>query len=240
MPSLFSKALNLALQVKDPNSAAVFALVIACVGFWVALKNRDKRTVLILGLVFGIGIIVLGVLPLLAKTYMSTHGIYEIRIVVLGPDQIPVDHAEVICSLGGEEKIIGAGGECDVPPRNRPADGMFTAYASEKSAFLTGQGQLHLEDDYNPVLTIHLQADSSATVGGEVKGTSGNVLRGAWVSVVGHGSERVQTGSGGEFVLHAHAAIGEMIKLHVEAQGYQTYEGLQQAGDTSISIQLER
>ena len=42
---------------------------------------------LVLGVILTLGIVVLGALPLLAKTYLNTHGVYEVRIVVLGPNK---------------------------------------------------------------------------------------------------------------------------------------------------------
>jgi len=240
IPVFFQKALEIAARMVDPTAAAAFGIVFAGVAFWIAFKKKDKRVVLVLGIILGVGIIFLGALPLLAKTYLNTHGVYEIRVVVLGVTGSPVEDAMVVCTPSGEEKSIAGGSECDVPPKNRPADGVFTAYASVKSAFLLGKGQLQLGGDYNPQLTIQLQPDVSATVRGEVLGRQRRVVPGAWVSVVGYESERVQSGSGGGFVLPTHAAQGQMIRMHVEADGYGPYEGLQQAGDGSVSIQLER
>lgn len=237
-PDFFQKALEIAARIVDPTSAAVFCAVVACIAFWLAFKQKDKKIIRTVEIILGVGIIFLGALPHLSKIYLNTHGVYEIRIVVLGLNKAPVDNSTVVCAPGGEKKSIDGGWECDLPPRNRPSDRVFTAYASEKSAFLFGTGRLQLSDDYNPQLTIQLQSDTSATVQGEVLGKQNRVLAGAWVSVVGQESERVQTGPAGGFVLHTHAAQGQMIQMHAEADGYRSYEGLQQAGDTSISIRL--
>jgi hypothetical protein len=237
---LLQKTLTIAAQVKDPVTAAVFALVIACAAFWIAFKRRDRAVVLPIGITLALGILFLGALPLLAKTYLASHGVYEIRVMTLGPDGVPLENATVVCSPGGEQKSIAGGIECDLPPRNRPADGMFMAYASEKPAFLSGRNHMRLGDDYDPVLTVQLQSDQSAKVQGEIQDRSRHALTGIWVSIVGYEAERVPSNAGGGFSLQAHASNGQMVKLHAEAKGYVPYEGLQQAGDTSITIRLER
>jgi hypothetical protein len=237
---IFQQMLQFAAKITNPVTAAVFVAGTLCIVLSLVIKTRQKQKAWILVMVFGVGIIFLGALPLLAKTYLDTHGVYEIRVVVLGPDRSPVDGAVVVCSPGGEQKSIAGGWECDVPPRIRPADGVFSAYASVKSAFLAGKGQLNLSDDYNPILTIQLERDLSATVRGEVQDRRGHALPEVYVTVVGNEFEGVKTGSDGGFRLRAHAANGQMIRLHAEARNYKPYNGLQQAGDDSISIQLER
>jgi hypothetical protein len=237
---LLQKTLSIAAQVKDPTTAAVFASVVAGAAFWIAFRKRDKAVVLSIGIVLALGILFLGALPLLAKAYLASHGVYEIRVITLGPDGSPLENATVVCSPGGEQKSIVGGYECDLPPRNRPADGLFTVYASVKSAFLSGQNRMRLGDDYNPVLTVQLQPDRSAKIQGEIQNSGGHVMEGVWVSVIGYEGERTSTDAGGGFSLLAHAANGQMVKIHVEAKGYNPYEGLQQAGDTSITILLQR
>ena len=198
-PNIFGKALEVAAGVKDPVTAAVFAAVLACGAFWIASRNKDKRTVLTLGVVLGVGIILLGALPLLAGTYLKSQRLYEVRVAVLGADGSPVEDSVVVCSPGGEQKRIAGGWECDVAPRNRPADGGFTAYATVKNVFLAGKGELRLGDDYNPVLTVRLRPELSAEMRGEVQGKGERGLEGAWVSVVGQEAERVRTVAGGGF-----------------------------------------
>jgi hypothetical protein len=240
MPTFFVQILKLAAQVRAPGTAAVFCAVLALIALWVVFKKNDRGMLRFIGTILSVGILFLGSLPILAKTYLDAHGIYEVRVLVMGVDGSPVDNAVVVCSPGGEQKKIAGGWECDIPPRNRPADGLFNVYASVDSAFLTGKGQILLSDDYNPVVKIQLTSDRSALVRGEIKGPNGTVLSGAYVFVVGYDSERMKTGPDGGFALRAHAANGQMLKLHVEAKGFTPYEGLQMAGDTAISIVLGR
>ncbi len=236
--TMFEKALELAANIKDPVTAAIFAAVLASGAFYIALRKKDKKTVLVLGIVLGLGIIFLGALPLLGGAYLKTHGVYEITVTVLGQDGSPVDDTEMVCEPLGAKKKIEGGWECDVSPSNRPADGVFTAYAAVKSAFLVGKGKLRLQDNYHPVLQVQLVPQRSAELRGEVEGSDKHGLPGVWVSIVGHEAERVETGAGGGFVLPTHAANGQMVTLHAETNGYAVYEALQQAGDTAVSIQL--
>jgi hypothetical protein len=237
MPGFFQKALEVAARVTDPVAAAVFAAVLACAAFWIAARRKDKRMVWVMD-VLGVGVLGLGALPLLARTYqatyLNTHGVYAVTVLVEGANGDLLDGSEVVCAPGGEKKRIDG----DVAPGSRPADGVFTAEVRVRSAFLEGKGELRLAGDYHPVLRVRLGPEAQAEVRGEVQGSDRRGLEGAWVSVVGHEAERVRTGPGGGFVLPAHAARGQMIKLHVEAAGYPVYEGLQQAGDEGISIQL--
>jgi hypothetical protein len=77
-------------------------------------------------------------------------------------------------------------------------------------------------------------------VQGVVTGIHGTPVAGAHVWVVGHKTGQKVTAGDGAFDVSAYAANGQMIQLHVEAGQYKTYEGLQQAGDSEISVALQR
>jgi hypothetical protein len=55
----------------------------------------------------------LGLVPILGSLYVDTHknepSVYQLRTVVLDPQQIPVEDAKVWSSLGGEPKKIAGG-----------------------------------------------------------------------------------------------------------------------------------
>ncbi|HEY0796547.1 MAG TPA: carboxypeptidase-like regulatory domain-containing protein [Acidisarcina sp.] len=237
MPTFLQNALEIASKVRDPVAAEVVGAVLVF-GFlvWQRGKHRLNGRHTVLGVVV---IFTSCSLPLIAKWDLSVRGVYAVRVIVLGTDRNPVENATVVCSPGGEQKKIVGGWECDIPPANRPQNGTFTAYATVRSAFLAGSGHIQLSSDYKPVLTIQLNAENTAWLSGEVMGNNGRVLADARVSVVGHGTEAVVTGRDGDFSIRAHAANGQMVKVHVEAKGYPPYEGLQQAGDPSLSIQLQ-
>jgi hypothetical protein len=242
MPVFFVKALQLAAQMGHPNSIAAFAAVLACVVFYLAVtKGKAKgRAISIALVVAAVGVVALGCVPLLASTYFATHGLYAVRVVVLGIDGFPAANASVVCVPGGEKKSIAEGWECDISPKSVPADGKFTAYATETNAFLHGMSELHLGDDYSPVLTVQLVPRPPARVHGRVTSNTEHPLAGAYVWVVGHEQDKVTTTQDGGFDLSAYKAEGQMIQLHVNYPRYKPYEGLQQAGDNQIKVTLER
>jgi hypothetical protein len=60
------------------------------------------------------------------------------------------------------------------------------------------------------------------------------------VSVIGYGEEAVTTSTDGSFVLPAHAAIGQSVRLHVEKEGYVPVDQYHPAGDEPAVIILEK
>ena len=72
-----------------------------------------------------------------------------------------------------------------------------------------------------------------------VRDVAARAISGARVSVVGYGADVVTTGEHGGFVLPAHTAIGQRIRLHIEAKGYKAKDQYHYAGDTPVTIVLE-
>jgi hypothetical protein len=75
--------------------------------------KKPSRWLLAVGL-FALGAI--GLAPLVSSTYLQARGVYRIRVVVLGLDELPVEDARVISSSGGEPKRVASGWEFDIPP----------------------------------------------------------------------------------------------------------------------------
>jgi hypothetical protein len=145
----------------------------------------------------------------------------------------------VVCSSGGEIKKVEGGWECDIPAKTKPADGKMQAYATVESTFLTGRIELELKDDYNPMATITLARDKSATIKGIVVDEHNMPLAGARVVVVGYETEAQITQQGGNFSLPAHAAKDQQVHLYVLKEGYDA--GPPQwhaAGDFPVTITL--
>ena len=95
-----------------------------------------------------------------------------------------------------------------------------------------------LGTDLNPTVVIRLQKDVSAKVNGRVLDERSNPVSQAWVHVVGHEGERVQTGAAGEFALAAHAARGEMIRLRAEKTDFASEELVHAAGGEPATMIL--
>lgn len=166
--------------------------------------------------------------------------IYSVSVTVLDSEHAPVEDAEIYSRPAGTVKKVGGGYEIDVPAVHRPADGKLKIYASKKSAFLNGETSVPLDKNPNPTVEIYMQRDTSAHVNGKVVDGSSRAIVGAWVNVAGHERDRVQTRSGGEFNLAAYAAEGQLVRLHVEMEGYTPEDQPHLAGRFPAIIKLHK
>jgi hypothetical protein len=209
------KALEIASRISDPWTVAVFAAALAAIVLVCGVRTKRPKLPSAVWVIASVGMIVLGVAPLIAHGILQWHGVYHVRAIVLGPDKLPVDAAKVTSSIGGEPKRIEGGLEFDIPPQARPADGRLVLFASDRSAFLTGSSTVVLGRDYYPTVIIPLAADTSAAVRGIVVDGSGRQVVGARVWVAGYGDVAVTDQTGG-FVLPAHAAARQIVDVRAE------------------------
>lgn len=226
------------IAVKVPNQWSMAAfIVIALVLMVVRLRGRKVPSVA-WGVVAAITLIALA--PIVAPAFLNAYGIYRVRVVVLGEQQLPTNEAKVTCSVGGEIKRVEGGWECDIPSKTRPKDHKLQVYASVDDAFMAGHVELALEDDYSPVATIRLGKDTSAQIVGIVVDDDNNPLEGARVGVVGYEDEIHVTQKGGNFSLPAHRANGQQVQLAASKHGYNSTAEWHQAGDFPTKIVLRR
>jgi len=115
----------------------------------------------------------------------------------------------------------------------------LTVYATEPASFLKGQSTITLAADFHPNVTINLKHPETI-VRGIVTDEKGRAIEGASVSVIGHGSERVQTSGDGEFELPAHASDGQQVELHAEKVRFVATGGWYPAGATPAELILKR
>jgi hypothetical protein len=209
--SFLEKALEIASRLTHPYSIAAFGLVFAAIGFWLALKSKKPR----LAWLLGGGLLLLALAPLIASTYLATRGIYRIRLTVLGLNQVPDSRSEITSDAGGEISKSESGWEINITPQTAPPDRRVMLYASVKVAYLIGNTEMKLDQDYYPHATIVLHPMPTADVRGIVIDKEGHSVEGARVSVVGY-PETVLTDAGGTFVLSAHASEGEPVTLRAE------------------------
>jgi hypothetical protein len=201
--------LKIAGHIGHPGKVAAVAFVIA--SFVFALALRAKRPVV--GGIAAVGIIVLGVTPFAASSFLQSRGVYQVQIVLLRPDQTVVDIAQVKSSNGGELKMVAGGWELDVPQQARPTEGKVRLSAIAKDEFMKGESTIILAQDYYPTATIQMVAETSAMVRGVVVDEGLGVVAGARVSV-GDYPEVTVTNAKGNFVLPAHAGNGQMVEIH--------------------------
>jgi hypothetical protein len=228
------QALKIASHITHPVTVAAFALVFASSAFALALRAKKPRIAWILAA----GIIILGLAPLVASTFLQSQGLYRVRVVVLGTDKLPDNDAQVISSNGGEPKKVEGGWEFDIPPQSRPADGKLKLFASEKNAFLAGSSTLVLDKDYFPTVEIRLDLDTSAIVRGDVIDERRRSVAGASVSIPGY-SDVATTDAMGNFVLPAHAADGQVVRLRAQ-KGQLAADVSVPAGNAPVELMLKR
>jgi hypothetical protein len=228
------QALQIASHITHPVTIVAIALVFAASAFRIAHRARKPRIAWTLAL----GIILLGLAPLVASTFVQSRGVYRVRVVVSGPGQLPVDGAHVSSSIGGEPKKVESGWEFDIPTQIRPTDGKVVLFASLKNAFLSGSSTLFLARDYYPTTTIQLTSDSSAVVRGVVVDEHRRSVAGATVSIAGY-QDSARTDIMGNFVLPAHAAEGQIVQ--VRAQKDQLVGSISvPAGNVPIELVIKR
>lgn len=133
--------------------------------------------------------------------------------------------------------------ERDGTASNQPGNSVNTeGGSSKKDADKAGSvnDERKSGKDPNPT-TVRLQDDPTTRVYGRVIDDPSHAsIHEAKVSVVGFEKEAVLSGAGGDFNLPAHAAMGEMVRLRVEKEGYLMKEQLHPAGKTRVTILLQR
>jgi hypothetical protein len=229
---MLTKALQLAAQITHPVTAAIFAAVLALIALIALTKGKRRPPQIAWAL--SIIIFLLGVMPLLASTYLDRRGIYRVRIEVFNPAREPIHDADVTSSAGGELKKTDAGWEFTIPREEKPASGEVTFRVSMKDSFLQGSSTLRIEKDYFPQVTIQLEPLPSVDVRGMVEDGDGHPIEGARVWVLGY-DQVVTTGETGSFSLPAHAADGQQIAL-VAQKGNNTNQATAYAGRTAEII----
>jgi Carboxypeptidase regulatory-like domain len=224
---------EIAARISTPWALAAFAIAGI---IWFLLKRQGKVPAIAWACIASI--VLLGLVPIIVQ--VGSLAVYRVRVNVIRSQGTPVEDAKVWSSMGGEAKKVAGGWEFDIPSATRPADGKLTVWASLEADFLKGHQEVRLDSDHNPVVTIQLAIDQSASVRGMVSDRSRRAIAGALVSVAGYGSEAVVTQASGSFVLPAHAARDQNVLVHAEAKGYAAATEWHPAGDAPVTIVLDR
>jgi hypothetical protein len=173
-------------------------------------------------------------------TVVSSVGIYRVRVTVINPQNIPIEDAKVWSTIGGEPKKVSGGWQFDIPNASKPQSGQLSIFALRESDSLTGQADLVLGSDLNPVVTVRLRLDDSGKVRGQIVDAKNRAIKGAQVFVVGYESDIVITKDSGNFELPAHSAVGQMVTLHAEKSGYQAVKQEHPVGRHPATLVLEK
>ncbi len=230
-------AFQYASRINNPWSLAAFGVAAV---LYIVLKKRGR--VPILGWVC-IMVLVLG--AILSAAYVDVFrlrskdtSVYRVRIIVIGPDGVPVEQAQVWSSVGGEPKKVSAGWEFDIPASIKPSDGKLTIFAAHASMYLPARTDLALESNYNPTAVVQFQKAELAPIRGIVISESEKGIEGAIVQAVGYETDTATTQKDGQFVLPTHATDGQQVLLRVEKQGYVTVEQYHPAGGEPATVVL--
>jgi hypothetical protein len=204
-----ARALAILSNVHDPYTIAgigAFFILVLCV------RKRLHPSVYWAAI---ISIAVLSGLTLAAFTYLSSQGVYHIRITVLALDSRPVDDAEVSSSVGGEIKHSKNIWELDIARQAKPSDGIVTIYASDVKAFLVGQTKVSLGRDFFRSAVIQMQHAPFGQLRGMVVDENNLAVPSAKVAVVG--SQQVALSDEmGNFTLSVEAANDQLVTIHAE------------------------
>lgn len=189
-------------------------------------------------------IVLLGVLPILADTYLKAldikgDDIYRVRVIALGPEGTPIAGVVLKTTVSNETTVTSEDTAVVSIPRGVvPADGKVTIFGDLEAAFLHGRVDVQLGDELNPSVTLPLASARTATVTGLVQDDAGRTVGGVTVTVVG--GESGMTSAAGTFTLRAGAAAGQVVRLHAEKPGYTPADQDHPAGAGPATIVLVR
>jgi hypothetical protein len=161
---------------------------------------------------------------------------YAVRITIIDEHGGVVDSSAVHSSVGGEFLKVSGGWEFHISKLALPASGTVVFRASVPDSFLAGSTTLILGDNLHPSVKIRVTHDTTASVRGTVVSNSGSPLKGIKVWVEGY--PPVTSDAQGSFLLPAHAADGEFVKLHLASNRRTEFQNVL-AGEKAITIPFE-
>jgi Carboxypeptidase regulatory-like domain len=155
--------------------------------------------------------------------------IYHLRVLVVDEKDKLIEDAKVRLSISNEAKKLDGAWQFDIPNASKPQDGQLKIFASQDNEYLKGEANYKLDKDPNPTIKVRIIKDLSSKVSGIVVDENNRAIPGATVSLVGS-QEKTLTNETGQFILPAHAADGEFIRLHIEKSGYEAINRDHMAG----------
>lgn len=206
----WEKALEVAGRLTHPYSIAAFAIVFAGFLFWQASRSR-RQGIRPLFYVASALVVVLGLAPLTAATYLQGRGVYRISLIVVDTNGLPTQDAEVLSSEGVVRKANGAW-EVEVAPQARSEQRELVLTAQRKQDFVAGTTTLRLAGDYFPAMRIALRPLPPVVIRGIVLDGHQRPVSRATVAVEGY-PETAITNAMGMFDLASRAPNGQMVTL---------------------------
>jgi hypothetical protein len=215
---MWTKALEIASRLTLPIPVVAVALVFAAFVFWQAIRSKKKLALFWFFIVTSVAIVILGLAPLAASTYLQSRGIYRVSVEVLGPDKQRVHRAELNSLPAAEVKKEDGTWEIDVPPQTRPADRTLILSASVEDAFLAGSTKVVLAEDYFPTVRIQLEPLPSVVIRGIVVDDHDKPASEARVAIEGY-PEITSTNAMGNFEITSHKASRQLVTVMAVKDG---------------------
>lgn len=239
--TLFRSVIEQSLPYVDRADAArllqivlLFTFAIAIVGLVIwASQVKMAKGILVGLLIFATAVTAVG----WAVMRPETPGIYQLRVTVISPQRVPIDDAKVTTNVGGEPSRVTGGWQFDIPDAKLPRSRQIKVFVEHPASFTRGDAIVTFGEQRVLATEVVLAKDTSAQVRGIVVDKTGRAVSGARVSVVGFDDEGVVTHADGGFILSAHAAEGETVRLHAE-KGRWVVNQDQPAGGAAMTIQL--
>jgi hypothetical protein len=87
---------------------------------------------------------------------VATEKMYKVQVRVVDLQQKPVEDAQLLLSIGGQPKKVADGWQFDIPESSKPPNGKITISAATNNPPLSGEQDLYLGAERNPVIVVHL------------------------------------------------------------------------------------
>jgi hypothetical protein len=227
-----------AAKVNNEWSMLACALVaLLLLGLSSTRKGIQSKTGVII-VIIAILVSIVAAIPYFSRSYITTYGVYRLRVIAEDTKGLPINDAKLTSSIGGEPKRVEGGWEFDIPSSTKPKDGKLTVYATRESDFLSGRTEIQLLNDLNIVAIVLLKHDDSGRVSGRVVDQKGKPIAGVGVNVVGYEAQSVLTGALGQFDLPAHASDGQQVEIAAYKKSVGLVSELVLAGETPVTLVL--
>lgn len=157
----------------------------------------------------------------------DVNAIYSLLITLEAPSGVDLskEKIDVTPDLDGTLKRTPSGWQFDIPASRVPADKVVTVRASVPDLFLEGKKAHSLTGEALQKCTVPLtRLYGGKFAGNVVEVGSGDSVAGARISILDT-SETIKTDENGVFSIPLSKKEGQMIEVHVQADGYQSFEG---------------
>jgi len=232
---------SLVSKVNGPFTLSAFTIV--ALGAYIASRIKGRPGAPQKPLLFlAILIFLLGLTPsILSMYYKNRTSVYRIHLSAVDEEKKLVSGVTFVSSVNGTITPTGDGNaELTVAKQLLPSDSTLTIWASKDSAFLFGNKEIRLGNDFSPESVIVLRRSEDADARGLVEDAQGAAIPGATVSIIGYGQEAATTDKHGAFVLNSHASKGQSVSIHAEADKYKAVDIEAIAGGLPRVITLTR